>query len=56
MAVPPAGVDVAHDGLGLGAIGAGIDDDAGAVLGQPERDRTADVAPGTGDERDFAGQ
>jgi hypothetical protein len=50
------GDDLGDDGIGLGLIGAGVDDDRGAILRQLQRDGTADVTAGAGDEGDAAGE
>src|SRR3954447_12573691 len=47
-------LDLPYDALGLGAVAARINDDRRANLGQRQRDRTADVAAGPGDDSYFA--
>ena len=49
-------LDLARDGLGLGAVAARIDHDGRAALRQRQRDRAADIAPRAGDDGDLAGE
>jgi hypothetical protein len=49
-------LDLPRDALGFGAVAACIDDDRRATLGQSQRNRTADVAPGARDDSYFAGE
>ena len=46
--------DLARDSLGLGLVGARVDDDVGALPGQHQCRGPADVASGPGDQRDFS--
>ena len=50
------GLDLARDGVRLGAVAARVDHDRGAALRQRQRDRAADIAPGAGDDGDLAGE
>ena len=50
------GLDLARDGLRLGAVAAGVDQEGGAALRQGQRDRTANVAPRAGDNGDLASE
>ena len=47
-------LDLARDGLGLGAVAARVDKDGRAAVGQRQRDGAADVAPRAGDDGDLA--
>jgi hypothetical protein len=49
-------LDLVRDRLGLPEIGARIDHDRGAAVGERERDAAPDIAPSAGDDRDAAGQ
>ena len=44
---------LARDGVGLGLVAAGVDDDVRAFAGQLQHRRTADIAPRPGDQRDL---
>ena len=50
------GLDLARDGVRLGAVAARIDQNGRAALRQRQRDRAADVAPGAGDDGDLAAE
>ena len=49
----PEVADLAHDRVGLGLVGARVDDDVGAFARQLQRRRTADIAAGAGDQGDL---
>ena len=49
----PKGLGFAHDGIRLGLIGAGVDDDVRAFAGQLQHRRAADIAAGAGYQRDL---
>ena len=49
-------LDLARDRRGFLQVGAGVDDDCGAAVGERERDAAADIAPGAGDDRDAASE
>ena len=51
-----ARLDLMRDRLGLGVIAARIDHDRGAAIRQRQRNRAPDIAPGAGDDRNFAGE
>ena len=55
-ALPPDSLDLARDGLGLGAVAARIDQDGRPAVRQRQRDRAADIAARAGDDRDLAGE
>ena len=50
----PEALGFAHDGVGLGLVGAGVDDDVGAFPGQLQHRRAADIAARAGYQRDFS--
>ena len=49
----PAVPGLARDGVGLGLVGAGVDDDVSALPGQLQYRRAADIAAGAGYQSDF---
>src|SRR4029077_4320856 len=48
--------DLAHDTLGFNLVGANIDDHRSAGPRERKRDCTTDITPGTGNDRDLAGE
>ena len=50
----PEALGFAHDGIGLGLVGAGIDNNVGAFRRQLQHRRTTDIAARSGYQRDFS--
>ena len=49
-------LDLSDDGVGFRLVGARVHHHRGAGGGQMQRDGAADIAPGAGDDGDFAGE
>ncbi len=54
--LPTGLLDLADDAVGLGLVRPHIYDDGSAGFGQRQCDRTADIAPGAGDDGNLPGE
>jgi hypothetical protein len=54
--LPTGLLDLADDAVGLGLVRSYIYDDGSAGFGQRQCDRTADIAPGAGDDGNLPGE